>query len=795
MEHLESTDEARLFVDEALKLEDIANKMDPAGEQEKEDCEVEGQILHPDFHHLNPEDLDIQVEKTTKERFFKPIDLDETKVLWKKTRSLDFYQRKVVEKGIRMARSIVKSRKEKNSFQESNCTIVLGGAGSGKSTVINVLKQWLHLILKTEGDNPEHPYVMVVAPTGTAASNVRGQTLHSSFGFNFGNKHYSLSDKKRDKSRTMLKNLKFLIIDEISMIKSDLLFQLDLRLREIAQKPNKLFGGISIFFMGDIMQLRPCKGSFIFDEPTCKDYLLTYMCDTHWNTFDVILLEQNHRQGEDHLYAEMLNRIRIGDQSDADIAMLKTRVRPEGHTDLQGAMYVTCTNKSVQKMNEIRLSELKAELHVVEAKNIHPTIKNFQPKVDERGTVGGTGFVQTLRIKVGARVMLIHNLEVIDGLANGTRGELIAVQTDKNGQVIRLIIKFDEEFQGANRRRAYPSISKKYPGCTPIDKYLCSYSLAKKATVASNTAQVYQFPIVVCFAATTHKFQGGTILKPNKLAADLRTVFDDAMAYVMLSRVQDINQLYIVGSLPEDKFRVSFRCLEELEKLTNRSVNKNPNKWEDKTIDSVKVFVLNCHSLADKFLDMKIDEVLGFSDIICLSETWLQSENCQEVYDLNGYKSCFNSVQESRGKGLAIYYKEDKFKVSNMVKLHDLQATSLSSTDLDVIGVYRSSESRDAGDILSSLIDQSKPTLICGDFNVCYKEKRNHPLVRTLMSLRFEQIVNQATHIHGGWIDHVYVRKGDTYKDVNVDLYSPYYTALDHDGLLVTMEKKRENIE
>ena len=54
---------------------------------------------------------------------------------------------------------------------------------------------------------------------------------------------------------------------------------------------------------------------------------------------------------------------------------------------------------------------------------------------------------------------------------------------------------------------------------------------------------------------------------------------------------------------------------------------------------------------------------------------------------------------------------------------------------------------------------------------------------------------NQATRIHGGWIDHVYVRKGDTYKDVNVDLYSPYYTALDHDGLLVTMEKKRENIE
>ena len=96
------------------------------------------------------------------------------------------------------------------------------------------------------------PYVVVAAPTGTAASNIRGQTLHSAFGFNFGNKHYSLSDKKRDEVRSLLQNLKVVIIDEMSMIKSDLLFQLDLRLREITQKKNKLFGGITVIFFGDI---------------------------------------------------------------------------------------------------------------------------------------------------------------------------------------------------------------------------------------------------------------------------------------------------------------------------------------------------------------------------------------------------------------------------------------------------------------------------------------------------------------------------------------------------------------
>ena len=132
-------------------------------------------------------------------------------------------------------------------------------------------------------------------------------------------------------------------------------------------------------------------------------------------------------------------------------------------------------------------------------------------------------------------------------------------------------------------------ILKVYPGCTPIDKYLCSYSLAKKNSIASNTAQVYQFPVVVCFAATTHKFQGGTIIKPSKLAADLRTVFDDAMAYVMLSRVQDILQLYIIGSLPEEKFRVSSKCLEELERLTNKSVNKNLPIWEQTLQNTIKM--------------------------------------------------------------------------------------------------------------------------------------------------------------------------------------------------------------
>jgi len=131
-------------------------------------------------------------------------------------------------------------------------------------------------------------------------------------------------------------------------------------------------------------------------------------------------------------------------------------------------------------MNNIRLEELKTQLVEVEARNIHPTIKDYRPKVDSKGTVGGTAFMQTLCLKEGARVMLIYNLDVLDGLSNGTRGILVSVEKDSKGNVSRLFIKFDEYYQGLQKRTKNPCVCRKFPGCTPIERYLCHYTLAKK---------------------------------------------------------------------------------------------------------------------------------------------------------------------------------------------------------------------------------------------------------------------------------------------------------------------------
>ena len=109
--------------------------------------------------------------------------------------------------------------------------IVQGGAGTGKTRLIDVLTQQVERIMRKPGDNPSHPYILKLAYTGTAAANIKGQTLHSAFSFNFGNTYLSLNDKARDEKRTILQNLIYLVIDEYSFIDADMLHKLDLRMQ------------------------------------------------------------------------------------------------------------------------------------------------------------------------------------------------------------------------------------------------------------------------------------------------------------------------------------------------------------------------------------------------------------------------------------------------------------------------------------------------------------------------------------------------------------------------------------
>ena len=241
-------------------------------------------------------------------------------------------------------------------------------------------------------------------------------------------------------------------------------------------------------------------------------------------------------------------------------------------------------------------------------------------------------------------------------------------------------------------------------------------------------------------------------MKPNKLVADLRTVFEDTMAYVMLSRVQDKNQ-------------------KELKRLTSKSVNKNLPKWEKLDRESIKIFALNCHSLEDKFHDIKCDRIVMYSDVIRPIETWLKDDYWRPDLDISGYKKHFNSYGNERGKGLAVYYKEEKFRLAEVAKYSNLQISMLSSDDVNLLVVYRSKGSKDAYNHIVRHIDPTKTTFICGDFNVCFIEKQDHPLIKLLLRFGSDQKVKTATHIQGGLLEQVKSESSSVFKDILIILF------------------------
>ena len=317
MEHLESVEEARYYVEQMKKdiregiEENVAAEMDPMGKQDDGDCEEEDvDEEEEDYHYCDPANIDKEdLQKCN--ATFKRLIIPPSDELRKMTIDLDKHQREVLNITVKYSRDIVKSRKQWNSPPKPPLLMVHGGAGAGKSTVIHVITNWTHKILRQEGDSLDQPYVVKTAFTGCAAANIEGQTLHGTFGFSFNNQHFSLNDKIRDQKRALMKNLHLVIIDEISMVKADMLYMLDLRLQELKEKIGIPFGGVGVIVFGDLMQLAPCMGRYVFQEPANPEFQITHNVANRWEMFSSVLLEINHRQGKDKTYADLLNRIRI----------------------------------------------------------------------------------------------------------------------------------------------------------------------------------------------------------------------------------------------------------------------------------------------------------------------------------------------------------------------------------------------------------------------------------------------------------------------------------------------------
>ena len=433
-----------------------------------------------------------------------------------------------------------------------------------------MVANWVTSILQKSGDSPDQPYVLKTAFTGTAASNIGGGTLTTTFGFSFGNQHQGMKDRERDARKQELKLLVLLIIDEISFVKADMLYMLNLKLQEIKES-KKPFGGVAIFAFGDIFQLCPVAGNPVFARPSNPAFHLTYRLQNLWNLLTVVNLNINHRQGASLEFAELLNRARVlkkGEMTEQDIQTWESRVRPKGHPDLeQASINIVCTNKLKASMNMLYHVKLPGDEIKVVAVTWMPTKKSYTPAPQPDGTIEKTGFMKDLRLKLGAKVMMIKNIKTADSLTNGQLGVLTGVLKDKEGAVMALMVKFDKVDAGKMTRRDHPQLEKQFPGATKVEKCLVNFSLKNNSAAK---ASLIQFPIVLAHAVTVHKSMGATVHAPSTANVEAKSFKEGGQGFVAASRVQELSQLFFIQKFDPDKMYADPRALQEVERMNAR---------------------------------------------------------------------------------------------------------------------------------------------------------------------------------------------------------------------------------
>ena len=198
-----------------------------------------------------------------------------------------------------------------------------GGAGTGKSHLVKCLFYEINKILRPTESDLDSPVVLLIAPTGTAAYNIKGQTIHSAFALN-KNINQPLSEDMANKFRLRYQYLQLVIIDEISMVSHGLLCAIHSRLQQIKlpSSNSTFFGGVSILAVGDLFQIPPVKGKKLFKG----ENVLT----DPWSLFLLYQLDEVVRQQGDNTFINLLNRIRTKHQeenmNDDDLKLLQSRI-------------------------------------------------------------------------------------------------------------------------------------------------------------------------------------------------------------------------------------------------------------------------------------------------------------------------------------------------------------------------------------------------------------------------------------------------------------------------------------
>ena len=392
------------------------------------------------------------------------------------------------------------SKEQEEIIQEiensSNNFFITGKAGTGKSTLLQGLKQ---LTIKK---------FIVAAPTGVAAMNVGGQTIHSLFKLPI--KLIDPSEIKINKSTIkLLANVELLIIDEASMIRADILDAIDHILQE-ARDSQLPFGGLQLVMFGDLYQLPPIINDRELSQYFKDKYDSHYFFNAHvWraSTLKVRELQTIFRQ-EDKYFQEMLNSLRIRSFDSSLLNSLNERVldKPEGESIITLAL----TNKTVNEINQEKLAKIDSE--------------TFEYHADIDGHMEESAYPteEVLELKLGAQVMFLKN-DREKRWVNGSIGEVEYLSDDF------IEVKINGESHEVKKEK--------------WDKIKYSYNETTKKIKEEITSSFTQYPLRLAWAITVHKSQGQTL---DKVVFDIeRGAFAHGQTYVALSRCSSLEGLYL----------------------------------------------------------------------------------------------------------------------------------------------------------------------------------------------------------------------------------------------------------
>ena len=383
---------------------------------------------------------------------------------------------------------------------------ITGRAGTGKSTLLSLFR------------NTSRKKIAVLAPTGIAALNVKGQTIHSFFGF--PPRMIDQKDIVKRKNYKMYINIECIIIDEISMVRADTIDNIDLFLRR-NRGINKPFGGVQMIFFGDLFQLPPVLGSD-FERNFFKQYyespyfFSSNVIKTTSDEFNLKMVELHtvYRQSE-RFFINILDNIRTGQLEEEDIIHINQRYTPLPE-DTRYYIYLCSVNATADTINRSELDKIEEPAKIYTAK----IEGEFAPQLFPTESL--------LSIKVGAQVMFIKN-DTERRYVNGTIGIVTATEVDS---ITVSILADDGEEQ----------LIKVEMEEWEIIKYTMSHQ-DNKSIETTVVGRFYQIPVRLAWAITIHKSQGKTF---EKVIIDLgRGAFDFGQTYVALSRCKTLEGIFL----------------------------------------------------------------------------------------------------------------------------------------------------------------------------------------------------------------------------------------------------------